>query len=86
MQAPSTSNHLKGYKDKILANQIERFEQIRRVHMTFRLNGYDSPQGVKALARAEAICKEVYEENLVSQEELKTRDLVIDRIKSAFYN
>lgn len=54
--------------------------------MTFRVNGYDSPQGIRALARAEAIVKQVYQENLVTQEELKTRDLVIERIKTAFHN
>ena len=54
--------------------------------MTFRLNGYDSPQGVRALARAETIVKQIYQEQMVTQEELKTRDLVIERIKTAFYN
>jgi hypothetical protein len=41
---PATNNaYLKGFKEKILGDQIERYEKIRRVHMTFRLNGYDSP-------------------------------------------
>jgi len=53
--------------------------------MTFRLNGFDSPLGTKALARAETLVKQVYKEQLVTQEELKTRDLVIERIKTAFY-
>lgn len=58
----------KGLKDKILGDHIERYEQIRRVHMTFRLNGYDSPEGEKALANAEAMIKKVYKEILVTQE------------------
>jgi len=86
MQPGTGTAYLKGFKEKILGDQIERYEKIRRVHMTFRLNGYDSPQGVRALSRAEAIVKQVYQEQLVTQEELKTRDLVIERIKTAFYN
>lgn len=57
MQPAASNAYLKGFKEKILGDQIERYEKIRRVHMTFRLNGYDSPQGVRALARAEAIVK-----------------------------
>ena len=54
--------------------------------MTFRLNGYDSPLAVRALAKAESVVKQVYHEQIVTQEELKTRDMVIERIKTAFYN
>lgn len=41
---------------------------------------------MKAIARAEAFLKQVYQEQLVTQEEMKSRDLVIERIKTAFYN
>ena len=32
-------------KDKSTLEQIEKYEQIRRAHMFFRLNGFDSVEG-----------------------------------------
>ena len=54
--------------------------------MVFRLNGWDSQDGTRALAKAESLIKQIYFEQQVSQEDLNIRDQVIARIKDAFYN
>jgi len=38
------------------------------------------------MIRSEAMIKQVYQENLVSKEDLKVRDTVINRVKDAFFN
>ena len=54
--------------------------------MHFRLNGWDSQEGKKVLAKAEVTIKQTYTEQLVSNKDLKIRDKVIQRVKDAFYN
>lgn len=53
--------------------------------MTFRLNGFDSIDGQKALARVEGILKDVYNTHNVSKKDLELRDLVIKRVSDAFH-
>ena len=48
-----TSEYLSGYKERVLGEQIEKYEQVRRAHMVFRLNGWESEAGSAALERAE---------------------------------
>ena len=81
-----SSEYLTGYKERVLGEQIEKYEQVRRAHMVFRLNGWESEAGAAALERAEQIVRVVYEEQCVKQIDLHTRDQVITRIKDAFYN
>lgn len=57
-----TTEYLSGYKERVLGEQIEKYEQVRRAHMVFRLNGWESEAGAAALERAEQIVKNVYEE------------------------
>lgn len=54
--------------------------------MSFRLNGWESQDAQKLMIRSEAMIKQVYHENLVSKEDLKVRDTVINRVKDAFFN
>ena len=77
---------MRGYKERVLGEQIEKYEQVRRAHMVFRLNGWETEAGAAALVRAEAICKVVYEEQSATSSDLQTRDNVISRIKDTFYN
>ena len=42
-----------GYKERVLGEQIEKYEQVRRAHMVYRLNGWESEEGSAALERAE---------------------------------
>ena len=81
-----SSEYLSGYKERVLGEQIEKYEQVRRAHMVFRLNGWESEAGAAALERAEQIVRAVYEEQCVKVSDLQTRDQVIERIKDAFYN
>jgi len=46
---------------------------------------YEGQKAKKILMAAEALIRTVYNEQLVSEEDLKIRDDVIDRIKKAFY-
>jgi hypothetical protein len=39
------SHLLKGFKQRVQGEQIEKYEQIRRAHMVFRLNGFESVEG-----------------------------------------
>lgn len=48
-----SSEYLTGYKERVLGEQIEKYEQVRRAHMVFRLNGWESEAGAAALERAE---------------------------------
>ena len=48
-----TSEYLTGYKERVLGEQIEKYEQVRREHMKYRLNGWDSDAGRAALERSE---------------------------------
>lgn len=48
-----SSEYLSGYKERVLGEQIEKYEQVRRAHMVFRLNGWESEAGAAALERAE---------------------------------
>ena len=56
------SEYLTSYKDRVLGEQIEKYEQVRRAHMVYRLNGWESEAGAAALERAEEISRSVYEE------------------------
>ena len=69
-----SSEYLSGYKERVLGEQIEKYEQVRRAHMVFRLNGWESDAGTAALERAEQIVRIVYEEQCVKGADLKTRD------------
>lgn len=40
---------MSGYKERVLGEQIEKYEQVRRAHMVFRLNGFESPEGTAIL-------------------------------------
>ena len=60
------SEYLTGYKERVLGEQIEKYEQVRRAHMVFRLNGWDSEAGAIALERAEQITRNVYEDQCAS--------------------
>jgi hypothetical protein len=42
-----------GFKERTNVEQIEQYESVRRAHMFFRLNGFDSPDGQKALKKVE---------------------------------
>ena len=46
----------------MLGEQIEKYEQVRRAHMVFRLNGWDSPEAQEALSKTEDIVKKIYTE------------------------
>ena len=39
-----SAEYLQGFKEKMLGEQIEKYEQVRRAHMVFRLNGWDLPE------------------------------------------
>ena len=56
------SHLLKGFKQRVQGEQIEKYEQIRRAHMVFRLNGFESVEGQRAMTRAESLVKQVYHE------------------------
>ena len=70
----------------MLGEQIEKYETVRRAHMIFRLNGWNSKEGKEALEKAEDLIKRIYEEQCVRKGDLKIRDKVLERIKDAFYH
>ena len=70
----------------MLGEQIEKYEQVRRAHMVFRLNGWDSTQAQAALDRADEIMRKIYTEQCVKPTDMKIRDKVLERIKDAFYH
>ena len=43
----------KGLKEKSQVEQIEKYEQARRAHMFFRLNGFESAEGTAILKETE---------------------------------
>lgn len=53
--------YLKKYRETLGGDQIEKYEQIRKAHMTFRLNGFESPQGLLFISRLEGFLREVYQ-------------------------
>ena len=57
-----STEYLQGFKEKMLGEQIEKYETIRRAHMVFRLNGWESSEGQEALQKAEDLMRRIYTE------------------------
>ena len=53
--------------------------------MVFRLNGFESEEGQKAIMKAETLIHQIYHEQMPNKQHLEARDQVIERVKDAFY-
>lgn len=68
------NSYLKVYKERVQGEQIERYEQVRRAHMVFRLNGFDSEEGQRAVLKAETLIHQIYHEQMPNKTDLEQRD------------
>ena len=50
--------------------QIEKHESVRKAHMYYRLNGFESAEGQAVLARAETMVRDKYHSLLLTQKDL----------------
>ena len=55
------SDLVKELKERSNVLQIEQYESVRRAHMFFRLNGFDTPDGFRVLQKIEFVVKEAYD-------------------------
>lgn len=55
------TSFVKGFKERKNVEQIEQYESVRRAHMFYRLNGFDTPDGFRILQKIEFVVREAYD-------------------------
>lgn len=73
--------YLKQYRERVTKEQVERYEVIKKAHEI----DWNKEDGLRKKVQIEGLVKKIYEEQLVSREDLEIRDKIITKIKDRLY-